>query len=311
MKMILGLLITSVSMNTLANYEGSHASDVWSLIKANPYEELSTTKVNMKRLTKWGKNKLAASANRTLDNKSDVLDYFEKLVHPNGACLLGKWEINKKNPYSGYFKNGSKGIIISRSSVALSGTKRGKYRGFGLTGKIYPTVDLDHAEKLKTANFFTVDDLGGTKAPKYMGVKMTNEPKVSFHFSSIFMARMAAFVSSIFKKADVNPSIRQLWQISELGETSEVITPMWMRLSARSEYAKSKALDFRDEIRENLEMFGEVVFDIEVSGFAAKDSSQAKKWNMIGSITYSDFSASKNCDHRLHFNHPKFKNNLN
>lgn len=54
-------------------------------------------------------------------------------------------------------------MIISRASVALTETEKGHYRGFGLAGKIFPTSNAKDKKAYKTANFFTIDDLSGSK----------------------------------------------------------------------------------------------------------------------------------------------------
>lgn len=306
------LLCTFVYTNIYADstYEGSRVDETWDIITENPYKELFETKVNMDRFLKWGDSKLSQSANRTINDKSDILPYFEKLVHANGVCLLGKWEIDTENEYSGYFKNGSSGMIIARASVALSDTTRGNKRSFGFAGKIFPTNDLHHLENVKTANFFTMDDLGGTKIKKYTDGAFTNEPKVSISPSSIFLIRMASFVSKVFKKVDSNPGLRQLWQISNLNHEGESNTPMWMQLTSKKQSFISSKKDFREEILENLKENGEVLFDISVTGKMALGSSQKKNFKRIGKITFEQAINSEGCDHRLHFNHPKLRSDL-
>lgn len=314
MKLILSILILISTTHAAikAEYEGSRVEDVWTLIEENPYQNLPKEQINMKRLTKWGKNKLAQSASRTISDKSDILPYFEKLVHASGVCLLGTWEITEETLYSGYFKKGANAIIIGRASSALTHTEAGEKRSLGLAGKIFPTRDFYHAENLRTANFFTIDDLGGTKVNQFSKTALTNEPEVSLSLSSVFLIRMAAFVAKVFNKADENPNIRQLWQISSLGEKSEssVRTPMWMRLRAAPESKKLWALDFRDEFTKNIEENGVMTFNIEVAGDLEKAWDQPQNFKQIGQIKFTKDMASENCDHRLHFNHPKFRTDI-
>lgn len=266
----------------------------------------------MSRLTRWGKSKLAQSASRTINDRNDILPRFEKLVHASGVCLLGTWEITSKTQYTGYFKTGAKGIIIARASSALSNTEAGEKRSLGLAGKIYPTTDFYHNDKLPTANFFTIDDLGGTKINQFSKTALTNEPEVSIGLSSVFLIRMAAFVAKVFNKADENPNIRQLWQISSLSELNEaeVKTPMWMRLRADESSKKLWALDFRDEFTKNIEENGVMIFNIEVAGDLEKAWNQPQNFKQIGQIKFTKDMASENCDHRLHFNHPKFRTDI-
>jgi len=63
--------------------------------------------------------------------------------------------------------------------------------------------------------------------------------------------------------------------------------------------------DFRDEFTLNA---GEnLIFDISV---ASKESAGVKEWQEIGTITLDASVASDSCDHRLHFHHPKFRDDL-
>lgn len=307
------ITILALLTNTgFASYEGSKVSDVWDVTSLIRYNALPQIKVNMKRLKKWGQNKLEQSANRTLDNRSDVLPYFEKLVHANGVCLRGTWSITEKTPYSGYFKNGAKGIIISRASSALSKTQKGDNRSLGLAGKIYPTLDINHNQNLKTANFFTIDDLAGTKISQFSKTSLTNEPEVTPSIGSIFLIKMAMFVGKIFNRVDENPNIRQLWQISSLGvnDIEKVKTPMWMRLRAKRDSKKLIAKDFRNEFKENIEQNGEMNYDIEVAGELSKEWGQKQEFKKVGTINFTEYVTSEGCDHRLHFNHPKYRKDI-
>ncbi|MDD0852146.1 hypothetical protein HBN50_03515 [Halobacteriovorax sp. GB3] len=306
-------LLLSFTINIAnASYSGSKVEEVWNILEENPYQMLPQTKVNMKRLTKWGKSKLAQSARRTLDNRNDILPYFEKLVHANGTCLLGEWTITQETAYSGYFKKDSKGLIIARASSALSHTESGKNRSFGLAGKIYPTADFYHEENLVPANFFTIDDLAGTKVSQFSKAALTNEPDISLNFGSIFLLRMAAFVAKIFKKADENPNIRQLWQISSLGESGNdyIKTPMWMRLRANKNSKGLWSYDFRDEFASYIEANNHMTFDIEVAGKLENGHNQKQVFKKIGKIEFFKNVSSKNCDHRLHFNHPQWRSDI-
>jgi len=60
----------------------------------------------------WKKNIILEDSKRTLEEHADILAPFEKLAHPNGLCLKGYWDIHTANPYSGYFKQGCKALII-------------------------------------------------------------------------------------------------------------------------------------------------------------------------------------------------------
>lgn len=45
-------------------------------------------------------------------------------------------------------------------------------RSFGFAGKLFPTLDPNELLKVHTANFFLIDDLGGTTANHYTDVAM-------------------------------------------------------------------------------------------------------------------------------------------
>ncbi len=304
-KVILILAATAISTNSFSsNYEGSTAQDIWSQVTSTPYLSLPKNKISYRSLFKGFKSKIKQSANRTLSNKSDILPYFDKLAHPNGICLKGTWNITEDNPYTGYFKKDSEAIIIARSSVALSRTTVGSNRGFGLAGKIFPT--LDENQRVKTANFFLIDDLGGTKAPHYTGVEMTNEPEVSKTLAVIKNIAYSIKLALTFGKADSNPGIRQLYQISEISETDNTVTPKWMMIKARKGQDVNER-DFRDEL--NIEnRASNILFDIYAT---STEVNKKKQWKNLGYIEFTESTVSESCDHRLHFNHPKWKSNLN
>jgi hypothetical protein len=49
---------------------------------------------------------------------------FRRLLHPNGICLTGLWEITEATSYSGYFQRGSRAVVIVRYSTCCSATAR-------------------------------------------------------------------------------------------------------------------------------------------------------------------------------------------
>jgi len=281
-------------------------NDVWSEVNSDLYKTLPQDKISYGKLFTFSKNIILHDAKRTLLERADILEPFNKLAHPNGACMRGYWNITKANPYSGYFKNGSKALIIARASSAMSNTKRGETRAFGMAGKLFPTTNEKKINKEPTANFFVIDDLGGTKALHYTDVTLTNEPDVTTTTEVLKNLLYALKVSKAFKNADSNPTIRQLYEISELGEgkSKNIITPKWMSIRTKSGQTID-AEDFRDEFR--LESGQKLVFEIAV---ASKEVNGKKNWTTIGDITFDDSLVSNSCDHRLHFHHPKWRDDL-
>lgn len=308
------LFLTMIPHANAAEYQGSTFRDVWTAASENPYEALPETKVTLGSFYHFLKDKLQQSSERTLSNHSDVLPYFNKLLHPNGICLSGTWNITEQTPYSGYFKQNSKGLIIVRASAALSEIQRGEKRAFGIAGKIFPTENPDQQEPTKTANFFVIDNLGGTYTPNFLDTELTNDiTNIDFKAANIGQTGILAAAVKAFAFADRATgrvlTVRQLYEISNLGENpgARIVTPQYIKLQGqlgpRSEYS-----DFRDDLR--LDSNGGVIrFDISVAADGALGKS--KDWTKIGYIELTQDSLAEGCDHRVHFHHPEWKSNLN
>lgn len=272
---------------------------IWNQVISDPVDQLPQDKISYRKLATKGKNVILGNSQRTLEDHANILPQFDKLAHPNGICFRGVWDINSQNPYSGYFKQGSRALIVARASSALSNTKSGELRSFGFAGKLFPTMDplLENSEN--TANFFLIDDLGGTRAKHYTDVVLTNEPDVS-KTSVVFKSLLYVIkIARTFAKVDKNPGIRQVYEISELGEpeNSTIVTPQWMKVQAQAGQTNN-AIDFRDELTITDKP---LIFDISVANKNKQD------WQKIGTITLEESIVSNSCDHRLHFHHPKWK----
>jgi len=289
---------------TQESYKSSF-KDVWSQVASDELGELPQSEISYSQLSVDGQNIILKDAQRTLKNQSDILEYFQKLAHPNGICFKGIWEIEEENIYSGYFKLGSKALIIARASTAMSNTKSGATRAFGFAGKLFPTLDENKVSDEYSANFFLIDDLGGTDAEYYRDIALTNEPSVSFTFEVFKNMFYAMKVSGAFSDADKNPAIRQLYEISELAQTGtkKTITPKWMKIELQST-TKDKE-DFRDELK--IDADEELVFNIFV---ASKKIDEKRDWQKVGTIKLDSSVVSLSCDHRLHFHHPLWRDDL-
>ncbi len=288
--------------------KGNHISfaELWGEVVSDPLDRLPQESVSFFKLYSSGKNTLLKDSQRTLDEHSDILEPFEKLAHPNGICLKGVWEIDSKNIFSGYFKQSSQALIIARASTAMSNTKSGDIRSFGFAGKLFPTMSADLKSE-ERANFFLIDDLGGTDALYYRDVELTNEPSASINFEVVKNMLYALEVSRVFNIADENPGIRQLYEISQLGESESknIITPKWMKIEAQEAPKKVDAKDFRDEL--NIKDGESLIFNIFV---ANKMINKERDWQKIGRITFDESIVSSSCDNRLHFHHPKWRSDL-
>lgn len=294
-----------VVKKTYAASETNQFKAVWEQIKSDPVITLPQVKVSYRKLVANGKNVILSDAKRTLNSHSDILPYFEKLAHPNGVCFKGVWNITTPNKYSGYFKQNTKALIIVRASSAMSNTRSGQLRSFGFAGKIFPTMDPLKTNLESTANFFLIDDLGGTKAKHYTDVTLTNSPTVSITSEVLKSLLYATKLARTFSQSDENPKIRQVYEISQLGnkENSSVITPRWMKVKALSGQTVNQS-DFRNELSIN---GNHLIFRISV---ASEMVNEKKDWLDIGFITLDSSVISESCDHRLHFHHPKWKANL-
>jgi len=280
---------------------------VWDEVNSDPLTTLPQDTVSYSKLFDGAIDLISKNAQRTLNDHADMLEPFNKLAHPNGVCMRGIWEIDTDNNFSGYFQNGSKALIIGRASSAMSNTKKGENRAFGLAGKLFPTQDVQEIFTLPSANFFVINDLGGTDAEYYTDVELTNEPDVSFTGSVFGALAYSIKVASAFSDADSNSGIRQLYEISYLGENnnSNITTPKWMKISAQEGQTAYGVDDFRDEF--TLDTNQTIVFNIFVSSVEVNN---IKEWIKIGTITFDESVVSYSCDHRLHFHHPVWRDDL-
>jgi len=270
---------------------------IWNQIKSDPYNKLPLYKTSYFNLYKNGHSEILKDANRTLNSKKDLLPFFNKLAHPNGICLKGTWNISEKNKYSGYFKQNTKALIIARASSALSNTKNNQIRSLGFAGKIFPSKNEKEIFTQNTANFFLIDDLGGTSNKTYTSALLSNAPKTTLNYEVFKNIFYALEVKHAFEKVDKNANIRQVYEISELGEKNKIVTPTYMQIKAKKEINKNK-IDFRNELKisnENLE------FEIFVK------NNKKEKFKYIGYMRFTESVTSQSCDHRLHFHHPKYK----
>lgn len=243
---------------------------------------------------------------------TDESDYFPentlKLIRPNGICLGGKWEITKDTGYSGHFAKGSEGLVIARASVNYSGTKRGEYRSFGIAAKLFPTMDPN--SDVKTANFFVIDDNGGTLENHFIRAPLLSEAKLSKF--NIIKATIRSFSLELIRKlklaekaqneADQESKIRQLYPISRVGlkEGAVAITPALIKLQGSEDMTPVNESDFREELR-----VGHYNNNLRFNIYLASVRDENPKWSdPIGHIEFDRDVVSDACDMRLRFHHP-------
>jgi hypothetical protein len=326
-------------------YAGSRYADVKAAIFANPYQRvwgapgeppLPVHEVSIR--TVFGglaglalPRQLQQDSARTIDSKADLRfgpdgKGFPRLLHPNGVCLTGRWSIDEKTQYSGYFGTGSQALIIARYSTCCSETRRGLLRSLSMVGKLFPTIDPSHAEPLRTANFMTQDDIGGSEVEFVNDVELRNAPDTTASRRGSGITVLLV-VGLVFRRVDSQPSIRQLYPIAELGKPPDQPTraPQFMRLLAASGQPRipGAQLDFRDEIMAHIFDKGDPIpkrtltFNIEITdegtttGSAANERRTFRNWRRVGSIVFDNAVVSHNGDAVIHFSHPTWREDRN
>jgi hypothetical protein len=300
----------------MSQYEGSSFAEVVDVIEDHnftPATEIAKDEfaVYQNRLPQYPMNTISVffgkgttlerDAQRTVNEGFDYYDRLPKKLHPNGVCVTGEWQIQEPTKYSGYFANGAHGLFVGRISVAMEDTTSDDERGFGIAGKVFPT--LNPQDVVKTGNFFTVDVLMGTDQPRVLDTKTTNEPELGFKFNLLAFGMK---LGSALKKADESPMFRPLTKVAELNSPAKVVTPHWIRLSADRHLKRNNEKDFRNEVLKALEDNKKLIYNIEVSD-TTKDRSANSGWKKIGEVTLDRAIVSYGCDRRLHFAHPKLK----
>lgn len=249
-----------------------------------------------------------------------------RIVHPNGVCLIGRWEITEETGYSGYFAKGSRALSIGRYSTCCTETRRGYTRSLSMVGKLYPTADPDHAEPLRTANFMTQSDIGGIDVTYINEVELRNAPDTTLSRRGL-EAPTLLHTGVTFSLVDKQPTIRQLYSIAELGKPAGEPTraPEYMQLTVAPDQPRidGDALDFRDEImaqifdrgdatpKRTLTFNIELTDDGETSGPQSEERRTFRNWRRAGTLTFDNAVISYNGDFVIHFNHPTWREDRN
>ena len=306
---------------------------VWGASGNAPLERFAVTITPLIKgmLPGGGTWQFLAAARRVLASDSDLRwgpdgKGYRRLLHPNGICMTGLWEVTEETPYSGYFKKGSRGLMIVRYSTCCTETRRGNMRSLSMIGRIYPTTDPNHVEALPTASFITQEDIGGENTPSINDAKLRNAPNttVSRRGSGAPILLLSGLV---FNRAEKQPTIRQLYQIAELGKPPAEPTraPEFMQLTvaAGQPVIPGDDLDFRDEIMAHIYDPGDptpkrkLVFNVETSdtgttsGLPIKERRDITNWKKIGTMTFDAAVVSFNGDHVFHVNHPAWREDRN
>ena len=318
-------------------YRGSRYSEVRKALYANPYRGGASGQqpgpLPMFRSTirnVWSTHFRHASA-RSLDSRADLRwgsdkKGYRRIIAPNGICVLGSWEITADNPYSGYFKKGSKGLTIGRFSSDGNETKRGQRRSISLGMKIYPTMDREHPTPLIPASLIAQEDLGGMRTAYINDADLRNAPNVTAFRRGIYILIMLR-AGRLFQQLDKVGDSRQLYDIAELGKPADepVNAPehILLKMTDGQRRIEGDELDFRDEIYGHIfkpgdsEPTGSMEFDISVSntgkrsGFQGLSRVTVKDWQRIGRLRFTEAICSYNADHVIQFRHPGWRENRN
>ncbi len=326
-------------------YRGSRFREVRDAIFANPYQKvwgaegepplprsLVTIASVYKGILPFGRPFLfRQAAERAVDSHADLRwgvdgKGFRRIVHPNGVCLTGLWEITEATPYSGAFSEGSRALAIGRYSTCCSEVSRGEVRSLSLVGKLYPTTDPDPAEPLETASFITQEDIGGLRTAYINDAELRNAPDIT-PWRRGKAVPILALAGLLFTLVDPKGTLRQLYQIAELGKAADEPTraPQFMRLLVATDQPRleGEAIDLRDEVMAQIFDRGDpiprrrLVFDIEVTDdghgldLLGLVRWKLENWRRIGRLSFDDAVVSYNGDHVIHFNHPGWRKDRN
>jgi hypothetical protein len=326
-------------------YSGSRFQDVVSALFANPYQQLwgrpgepalpdeqvSIRSVFGGLLARHRDHRFLRASERALDSSADLRwgpdgKGFKRLLHPNGICLLGRWQITERTPYSGYFAGGSSALLVARYSSGASGNRRGDIRSLALVGKLFPTTDPNHETPLRTANFITQEDIGGARTASINDAQLRNAPDVTV-FRRGPAGTLLIKVASVFRRVDQQPTIRQLYPIAELGKRADDPTraPAFMQLlvAPGQPVIAGDDLDYRDEVMAHIFDRGDPVpkrtltFTINVTddgkttGSPFRVRRSFKNWRQIGTIVFDNAVMSYNGDAVIHFTHPTWRQDRN
>jgi hypothetical protein len=287
------------------DYQGSTFREVRDQVFSDPYETLPFYTITLGSLYSGVHNALLVACRRALKNQHDIVDHFQRLVHPLGVSLTGKWQITEDSPYTGLFQKNTEALLVTRCSVLLYKTLQGQFRGFAFAGKIFPTLDPD--ERVKTVDFFTIDVLAGTKAKHFTGVELSNHPPFGINGDVLRLFWVVAATFAAFIRANWNPVMRPVYRLGEYGleDPTKARTPRWMMLKGWAGSGLYDTPDFRDELKVENYKDGKLIFDV----FAAdrKAPTGGRDYRRLGKITLEESVTSDSCDHRLKFRHPQLK----
>jgi len=326
-------------------YRGSRFSEVRDVIFANPYQKVWGSAGEpplpiydvklpsaLRGILPFGSPYFFRQAvARAVDSRADLRwgtdrKGFRRIIHPNGICLTGLWEISEQTPYSGFFQKDSRALVIGRYSTCCTETRRGRERSLSLVGKLFPTTDPNHSELVSTANFITQQDIGGDRTDFINDAELRNAPDTT-SWRRGFGLPVLLIEAILFMKIDKEPTQRQLYPIAELGKPDGEPTraPAFMRLLVDPGQPRiaGEAMDFRDEIMAQIFDRGDPIakrtltFHIDVTDEGSTRGPNFLQrrtflnWRRIGRLIFDDAVVSYNGDFVIHFTHPTWRDDRN
>jgi hypothetical protein len=272
-----------------------------------------------------------AAVERAVDSSADLRwgpdrKGYRRLLHPNGICLTGTWSISEKTEYSGYFRQGSRALVVARYSTCCGETRRGRARSLSMAGKLFPIVETRDRASGRTANFITQQDIGGDYTDYINDAELRNAPDTTVWRRGLGTPVLLV-TGIVFGIVDREPGIRQLYPIAELGKPAAEPTraPAFMRLrvSGLQPRIAGQDLDFRDEIMAQIYDAGDpapkrtLAFDIDVTdegeshGLQLRQRRTFRNWRRIGRLVFDEAIVSYNGDFVIHFAHPTWRSDRN
>jgi hypothetical protein len=195
-----------------------------------------------------------------------------------------------------------------------------------LVGKLFPTTDENHPQPLRTATFFTQQDIAGEHTDYINDAELRNAPDVHAWRRGRGVP-ILLLTGIVFQRVDKEPAQRQLYQIAELGKPANEPTrsPKYMRLLIAPDQPRiaGDALDFRDEVMAQIFDSADVTpkrsltFNIEVTDEGAAHGPGISQhvafsnWRRIGNLVFDNAVVSYNGDFVIHFNHPTWRSDRN
>jgi hypothetical protein len=325
------------------SYRGSRYEEVRKAMYANPYRAggagqeagplpmFRSSIRNAWRGTFSGENHFRQASARSIDSRADLRwgkdgKGWRRIIAPNGIVVFGTWEITEENPYSGYFRKGSRGLTIGRFSSDGNETKRGQRRSISLGMKIYPTMDPEHPMPMIPASVIVQEDLGGMRTDYVNDAELVNAPSVHSYRRGIYFLVMLR-AGTHFQRLDKVGDSRQLFEVAEMGKPPDVPTNcpehMSFKMTPGQKRIEGRGLDFRDEIYQHIFQPGDahptgvMEFDISVSSYGRNtgvqglSSVKVEDWRRIGRLRFTEAVASYNADHVIQFHHPGWRDDRN